>query len=759
MKHLFCGIILSIILLFSSSSSYAGEKETHKKDSLLLLASDAVSRDEFEQACLFYRQAIVLNDTITKLNYEKEVKALKSEYQIDELYLENKKQENKILIRLIIFGSVLILLSLTSYFLLKRRNSRFIKEKEELEKQKKKDEALLMESNGSFYRLIRELNVPLRAIDCSDNIDTVKENLSRIKKLVLSLLLFVGFSFSAISQQINPEIQAASDSVLYYYRKMEIDGARRSLDKLKILSEKYQYYDMYFKSWKNLLILESSKGNIEQVIIESVKMRKEADSLNNHSGVVNAAISLANAYYFSRNNEKVIEILDNLLSSEDIEDKDLIGIYQKLHNCYYNIEKKRESIRFLKLEEETIQRVIKEEPEKASSINGMLLSLYIRYADTYFFLNEPEKSYKYLVKAKNYYTDNCFISNYILYHQSWSRYYSIIKEWDKCFSEIDMAIDKVGDSQPLFKSFLLRQKASYIEFSGNPQMACIAMKKCVEYDDSLNSDFLSRQDKIIKDNFRWKSAQIKNVKNNNIINIITISFISLFFAIILILILRILYLNYILKKVRNSVRDAADKVAVSAQLRDRYIKNVRREISIPFQEIEKLCNDPSSDINTVKKYSSSIIFLLDKVLDLSFIETGQMQYDVREYDILTLCYDLIDAANSRQDTRMEITFESSVDSQMIKMDYNKFMEYLSFVFILPEDYKLSEKIEFSLSYSELGDAVVLSFFATPLTNLKFEGCGQSVQNNLNKLFFDHFGGTYDAKMSKLRPELVITLKI
>lgn len=87
------------------------------------------------------------------------------------------------------------------------------------------------------------------------------------------------------------------------------------------------------------------------------------------------------------------------------------------------------------------------------------------------------------------------------------------------------------------------------------------------------------------------------------------------------------------------------------------------------------------------------------------------------------------------------------------------MDYLLPAFVLPTDYKLSETIDFNLSYGETGEEVILSLFATPLANIQFESQMQSLQNQINKLFFESFGGSYHVSISKLRPELIIKLHI
>lgn len=782
-----------------------------QSDSLKLEVAHADSlyhAGSYSDACKKYKSIVKLKDSISKITYEKEVKAIKNTYQIDQLYKENKIEENKIMTRFILFISILVVLISVVFIYLKKKNKEFREQKAIYDQEKLKHEESLKVKNHQFSTMNKEIDDLLYSINRSEEKKDVSGYIKSLKKY---LLLFIFIFFSAtISAEITPkqrdslfsvaenmpqekrlifleqiqreyfrtplgrdfikrfyeeavrcqdherEIKAMSNLFnLAAVNKMDIDSAKFYLNKVREISFKYQIYDYYFSVFSSYLGMEASKGELELVIKESAKMKREADSLNNTSGKVSANISLAYAYFFARENQKVIDILTETINIENINDEDKRKIYMRLSNCFFNLNKTEESIIYLQKEEEIIENIIKKTPAEKSKHKGNLLSLYLRYAEAYTTLNNPTLSHHYLLKAKQYYTDNCFISNFIMYHSFWGHYYAKNNNWESALMEMEIALNRIGNIMPVQKTYLLNRKNLYLSNAGRNKEAAEGYRYLIHYSDSLNADFISKQEKVIQENYRWEEGVLTKIKNTHRNNIITIIFVSLLLLTILFFAIRIYLIFIRLRDAKDKALAAASLAEESDKLKGVFQENITREISAPLAQMSSLLEKDSLD--KVKETSSNLIDIVDKTLDLSYLELGKMEFNTREHNIVSLCFDVIKLTKEQNDNRVEIKFNSNVDYQMVKIDRDKFLEFMLSIFTLPKGYALSETIEADLSYAESGEKVILSILGSPLSNPQFESSNQSLYNRINELFFASFGGKYEVKMSKLHPVLIIKI--
>lgn len=744
------------LILFLSTFPFAGKAQSAafaEKDSLLDRAAQMDSSGNYKMACLYFRQAIELNDSLSQLAYDDEVKALKSENQIDELYLNDKRENNRILVIAIICLTVLAAFFVAIFFYLKRRNKLFNTQMKELLEQKRESEESLMSKNHDFSKLIHDINAPISTINSSESPSVIKENVEKLRKLITVIVLFL-FCIPAFSQQYSEEMQTIIDSFNYYLLGYNIPKTREYLELIKKQSAKENLPEVLFRPWRATLTREATAGNMELVIEESKEMLSLAREIKSEIGVVSAYIALSDGYIYSGNYSKAKDILEDLLVTHEIHSKDFRPIYTRLYGCCTNLKDYENALIYLGKQ----KKLIDAEEEKDPSyflIPSRRIENYLGFAKNYFILGDNEKAYQSLLGAQKYFSESIKGLNAIHYHSLWAKYYSSVGQWEQCFKEINLSLSLFTDNQPALRSDIQKQRAYYLQQSGDYKAALESMKRALSYDDSLSADFILRQDKVIKENYRWEMGLLQKAKNEHVINIITICFISLLFLIILFMVVRLFSINRSLKKSKLAAQSAAEKALDAERLKDKYISNVRKEMLSPVDKISSLAQE--NEISGIKKISSKLVYLLDKILDLTYLESGAMRFDVKEYDILSLCYDLLDLVKDYKDDRVEINFISSVDTQMIKMDYGRFMDYMLPALRLPADYKLSETIDFNLSYSETGEQVVLSLFATPLANVQFESQAQSIQNDINTLFFAHFGGTYTVSLSKLRPEITVVI--
>lgn len=118
----------------------------------------------FDEACQIYKELISLTDTLASKSYIRQINALKTTYQIDELELESKAQQNKIIAYSIFIG--LGLLTLISLFAIwqKKQKQKETLSKERLEQSRLNAEHATRAKSVFLSNMSHEIRTPLNAL-------------------------------------------------------------------------------------------------------------------------------------------------------------------------------------------------------------------------------------------------------------------------------------------------------------------------------------------------------------------------------------------------------------------------------------------------------------------------------------------------------------------------------------------------------------------------------------------------------------------
>ncbi|MEG1564568.1 MAG: hypothetical protein RR365_12710 [Bacteroides sp.] len=160
----YCFVILFIALLLPTQAAVAGKK-ANAEQLLYDSAQRCLERGDSLKALQVYESLNVRIDSIAKADYGKEVKALRSTYQIDELLLKNELQRNRWM-KLLSFGlfGFLLLLGAAVYYL--RVNNRKLRQARLKSKQLEREaEFSEKEKTKLLYALSTEMTSLLAQIE------------------------------------------------------------------------------------------------------------------------------------------------------------------------------------------------------------------------------------------------------------------------------------------------------------------------------------------------------------------------------------------------------------------------------------------------------------------------------------------------------------------------------------------------------------------------------------------------------------------
>ena len=104
MKNLTLLLIINILFatqLFADTTTTNITPHNYIDSSII-----AKQSGNYQESINYIKKAILLQDTLYNHNYNNEIKILRSSSEIEELYVENKVQKNRILTIIILFASI-----------------------------------------------------------------------------------------------------------------------------------------------------------------------------------------------------------------------------------------------------------------------------------------------------------------------------------------------------------------------------------------------------------------------------------------------------------------------------------------------------------------------------------------------------------------------------------------------------------------------------------------------------------------------------
>lgn len=188
----------------------------------------------------------------------------------------------------------------------------------------------------------------------------------------------------------------------------------------------------------------------------------------------------------------------------------------------------------------------------------------------------------------------------------------------------------------------------------------------------------------------------------------------------------------------NQLRIIKDKAEKANQMKTAFILNISHEVRTPLNAIvgfSELLGDDSFPEEEKKKFAFTInhsagllMNLINDVLELSRLESGNTQFTIKEWDITMICRELIEKLEEKVQPGIELLFSPAFDSYLLNTDRFRLMQLLGH--LLANGLKFTRQGTVSLSFEvdESNDSV--RFIVTDT------GCGIPVE--MHKKIFERF---------------------
>ena len=557
----------------------------------------------------------------------------------------------------------------------------------------------------------------------------------------------------SIRKQIHEEeLWTLFDYCRHYEYCTDQENMLLYFSKLKDASYRYKSYPLYYTVWLSILQKRCAQGDTEYAIMQAEEMRAEAIRLKFDSGIFVASMATAQAYNDAGENEKAIAAYKQTLEEyPDANYNSRLIIHGNLAEIYQREKQYPQALAELQYKLDAIKKIIEGQP-LSGTYKTVFLETEIAFSTIYLELKDETNVKKHLEKAAEYYDKNSFLGGYIDYHALWGGYYRLIKKWNKCFKEYDLALSACRGDNPFRENSILKKKAEALMEAGSYKKAAELYKKAIARGDSLNEAILQRNNEMYEANYEIQRALLEKEDLTKEYRILQVGSGAVILLILLFVMMRNAHIKGLLRQSEKETRQAYETITATDKMKECFLHNITFEIRIPMNSVvgfsellslEKgLTEEEIQEYSAViKKSSVKLLALINNILDLSRLEAGMMRFNVQACDAVQLCKEAKMMIGMQTTDGAQLNFHTNIDELTMQADSKWFLRLLTTLFTLPEEYA-GEPCKVDYTLSKAGNYLTIVVKGSPLYLCWEDEQEQRILHDINRLYVETFSGNY-----------------
>lgn len=539
------------------------------------------------------------------------------------------------------------------------------------------------------------------------------------------------------------------------YNQRDEDKVNQWMSKLEPLARKEGFYDLLFDAQQcivDILILKQEYELAEQM---SQKMLAEAQKINQTDAIVAAYKCLASAYRSTYRYEKSAEMLEKAfkLSPQMTNQQSKLEMMTYLIAIYRHMKDYPKWLKYLKIKENEIKGLIKEDPSLEGFYKGNLMLTYLSYLAYYIEVNQKEKAEYYKLMVEKYRCDEYAIYQYN-YAKGLVTYYQFTEEWDKALDSMNQLCEIIKPLSFRDYPYILSSKADMLYQMGREKEASDTIKKVLRTKDTLRVTIFSKQIEQIKANYNTNQELLEQARMQRYFQYFVL-------GIVFILIVTLSYSAYKYNQIKKNliqsdkkIRQVAEEVQKATRAKERFLSNMSYAIRTPLNEVvnhslllaskQQISEDERTEVaQNILGTSADLMKLVEEILDLSRLESGRMKFNVCEVDVNAMVRDAI-GTFAVSDAEIVTPLPES-QSLWTYIDGTRLMQVFK---SLLSDIEKGKKVRVELN-EEPGDRlsvrIVHTIFASPQPMQDI-----IIRNEINRMIIEHFEGSYEITPGAVR---------
>lgn len=400
-----------------------------------------------------------------------------------------------------------------------------------------------------------------------------------------------------------------------------------------------------------------------------------------------------------------------------------------------------ESVRLLETYEEIIDEleVLRETEGRIFPVDRHRWMIHLYYAELYLRKKQLKRAWEHLKKTSRFDGDAPG-NQYVKFRNNrmFALYYHQVREEALALEAVNKALSE--EKQPE----LFKLKIDILRALGRPKEALDVYKATLLLNKAIEDKAFSRQITQLRTlndlnglekqtlELAYQTEQI-SLKQRQLAG-------AILFIVVLLVLLSILIRYYrrasrlknelleeknSLVESERALRLMTEKAEQANQVKTAFISNISHEVRTPLNAIvgfsELLLDDAQTAderaefVATINKSSELLLNLVNDVLDLSRLESGQFQFVYQPVELVAHCRKILDSLVRRVAKGVRLTFTPPVESFELRTDPVRLQQLLSN--LLSNAVKFTSKGEINLSFTidKAGNRVILAVTDT--------GCG------------------------------------
>ena len=380
--------------------------------------------------------------------------------------------------------------------------------------------------------------------------------------------------------------------------------------------------------------------------------------------------------------------------------------------------------------------------------------LYSYYTNLYIAEDKPKEAKKAMQQASSYVDDTNRNDPFLIsvYNLAMARYYFYVKKYPEAIREIDKVLSVDYSTEPL------KLKAEILKAAGKKEEALVFYDQLLTFVEQINVKAFTRQlnqlrtlhdlneQKIQEQRLVYQKEQLSQKQTQLTVSLVFFGVLLLLFSFLLRYVYHVRKLKDDLQKERGVLIDTTDKLRIakeqaeeSNRLKSAFVANISHEIRTPLNAIvgfSGLLEDADEEerkefIRIINNNSDLLLDLVNDVLDLSRLESGSYNLNLKECNIYACCKDVEKSVQQKIQPGVNLTLTCSEEDFVMKTDILRLQQLL--LNLLTNAAKFTAQGEINLDYQVDKEKMQVIFSVTDT------GCGvppdkqESIFNRFEKV--------------------------
>lgn len=499
------------------------------------------------------------------------------------------------------------------------------------------------------------------------------------------LLITLSFSLPLHSEDSNlkrlPTLESLMDNNLAYTADAPMDSIITWGEAIIPVLESARQTESYFRIRQFMVQLYSQRGDIGKAIDEARLMYEKAKAMNYEPGMTLSSKAIGDAYYCS-----------NMLPEAIDSYKEAINHQETIPASYHFKEMTTLKLIIILIIENRMEEaeLYRNELQKSKHINdNPTLQFFNHTLNVNFFIkkNNIPRAGEHLKQAEQIYeaSPQPYFYPYFYfmqgkYKEALGEYKEALQIYDDCLAGIP---NKYNSINYLHMAYV---KANLLTKMDQKKEAVHLYEEINIISDSVVTPSYSHRINSLRAAFEENRMKLENKAELNHILIVGV---VAGFAVLLILIYlatHILKQNKKLAKSKINLEQSRLNAENAMHTKSLFLSNMSHEIRTPLSAISGfsgLLTEEQLDEETrrqcgeiIQRNSDLLLKLINDVIDLSNLGTGNIKFNFNDHDAITLCRDVIETVNNVKQTEAAVLFKSDLDTLPLYTDDSRLQQLL-----------------------------------------------------------------------------------